>query len=81
MSAIYLFLFASALPIGIGAVVFLVAVAAAFIIFKMMARTVKLAFRLIILVVILVAAAAGAVSLYWFAAAEKPARPAPTRSR
>ena len=79
-------LFMDASPIGGGvgifaAVVFLlIFLAVAFIAFKMLKRTVKMAFRIAIVVVILAVAVAGSIALWAFSTAKTP-RPTPTRAR
>lgn len=73
---------------GIGIVaaviIFVVFVGAAMLVFSMVKRTVKLAFRLIIVGVLLLIAVAGATSVWWFAGspapnANRPATIRPTR--
>ena len=68
--------------IGIFAAVvfFLIFIAVAFIAFKMLKRTVKMAFRIAIVAVILAVAVAGSVALWAFGTAKSP-RPTPTRTR
>lgn len=68
--------------IGIFAAVafFLVFLAVAFIAFKMLKRSLKMAFRIAIVVVILAVAVAGSVALWAFGTAKTP-RPTPTRPR
>jgi len=64
----------------VGAAAFLlIFIAAAFIAFKMLKRSVKMAFRLAIVAVILVVAVAGSVAL-WALGTSKP-RPVPHSSR
>ena len=69
---------------GIGivaaAVFFFVFVAAAFIAFKMLKRTVKMAFRVAIVAVILAVAVAGSVAL-WALGTGSSERPRPARNR
>ena len=48
-----------------GVVLFFVLAAAAFVAFKMLKRSVKMAFRLVILGLILVIAIAGGISIWW----------------
>ncbi len=71
---------------GVGAVAagafFLVAAAVAFIAFKMLKKTVKMAFRIVVLILILGIAAAGSIALWALSSgsSSKPAqRPARTR--
>ena len=69
--------------VGIVAAVvfFIVFVGAAMVVFSMVKRTVKLAFRLAIVGLLLLIAVAGAFALWQFSGAEKPAanRPAIVR--
>ena len=67
----------------VGAAVFLLIFgAAAFIAFKMLKRSVKMAFRLAIVAVILVIAVAGSAALWALGTSKaQPARPARTSSR
>ena len=51
---------------------FIVFIGAAMLVFSMIKRTVKLAFRLLIVGVLLLIAVVGATSLWWFAGAPKP---------
>jgi hypothetical protein len=70
--------------IAIGVGFFLAFVAVAYIAFRIMRRTMKMALRLAIVGAILLVACIGGISIYWFSSG-KPARtprpPAPTRSR
>lgn len=65
---------------GMGAVAagafFLIAAAVAFIAFKMLKRTAKMALRLVVVVVILGIAAAGSIAL-WAVSSSSPSRPTP----
>ena len=73
-------LFLDANPIGGGIGIFaavaffLVFLAVAFIAFKMLKKTVKMAFRITIVVIILAIAVAGSVSFWWLGSS-KPPRP------
>lgn len=69
--------------IGIVAAVifFVVFIALASIVFSMIRRTVKLAFRLAIVSVLLLIAVTGAVSLWWFTGAETPSTQRQSNSR
>ena len=73
-------------PIGAGAIAagafFLVAAAVAFIAFKMLKRTVKMAFRIVIVMLILGIAFAGSIA-FWALGSGGSSQPAarPTRSR
>jgi Na+-translocating ferredoxin:NAD+ oxidoreductase RnfA subunit len=55
-------------PIGLAIAVsfFLVLAAIAFVVYKMVKRTVKMAFRMAIVAVILLIAIIGSISLWWF---------------
>ena len=50
-----------------GVVVFLVLVAAALLLFRMLGRSVKFVFRLVLAGILLVAAFAGLIALWWYA--------------
>ena len=58
---------------------FAVFVGGAMIVFSMIRRTVKLAFRLMIVGVLLLIAVAGATSLWWFGGSGDKARPVPVQ--
>lgn len=63
-------------------VFFLVVAAIAFVAFKMLKRSVKMAFRMAIVAVILVVAVAGSIALWAFSGGRGAAeRPRPTRPR
>lgn len=71
---------------GIGVVAavvfFLALLAAAFIAFKMLKKTVKMAFRMVIVAVILAIAIAGSIALWAFSGSGGSSeKPRPTRSR
>ena len=68
--------------IGIFAAVafFLIFLAVAFIAYRMLKKTVKMAVRIVIVAVILVVAVAGSVAL-WALSGGSPERPRPTRTR
>ena len=69
------------LPI-FGVVFFLIFAAVAFIAYKMLKKTVKMAVRMTIVVAILLIALAGSVALLLFSSGGKPAsRPTPTNQR
>ncbi|MEP6925960.1 MAG: hypothetical protein ABI954_15940 [Pyrinomonadaceae bacterium] len=53
-------------------IVFIVFVGAAMLVFTMVKRTVKLAFRLLIVGILLLIAVAGAASVWWFAGSPAP---------
>ncbi len=65
-----------------GVVFFLVVAGAAFIAFKMLKKTVKMAFRMVIVAVILLIALVGGTALLFFGSGGKssPTKPATTRS-
>lgn len=60
---------------------FAVFVGAAMLVFTMVKRTVKLAFRLAIVAVLLLIAIAGGASLWWFGSGSKGAPPPVRRTR
>jgi hypothetical protein len=69
---------------GIAAVVgfFLVFAAAAYIAFRVMKRTVRMALRMAIVAVILLIAVAGSIYIYWSkTSSNQRPKPTPTRSR
>lgn len=77
-------IFQGAGPLGIGvlaaAAFFLIFLVAAFIAFKMLKRTVKMAVRIAIVLLILAIAFTGGIAL-WAFGTESGERPRPTRSR
>ncbi len=68
-----------------GAAFFLVFLAVAFIAFKMLRKTVKMAFRIVIVGIILAIAVVGSVAFWWLGSStgssKRPERPRPTQSR
>ena len=67
-----------------GVVFFLVFAALAYIVFRMMRKTVKWAIRLTVVAVILVIAFVGSMAIYWKSSSTNRStrpRPAPTRNR
>ena len=72
-------------PLGLAAGVgfFLVFVAVAYIAFRILRKTMKVAFRLAIVAGILIVAIIGSVAIFWFGSSKpvRPPRPNPTRSR
>lgn len=60
---------------------FVVFIAAAFVVFSMVRRTVKLALRLLIIGVLLLVAFAGAVSLWWFSGSSGNTKERPANVR
>lgn len=70
----------TAAAVGIG--FFLVLVAVAYIIFRLLRKTVKMAFRMAIVAVILAIAVVGSASLWWFGSGSSPKpRATPSRQR
>ncbi len=62
-----------------GVVFLLICLAAAYIAFRLLKKSVKMAFRLIIVGVIILIAIAGSVSFWWLGTSKSP-RPVPPRS-
>lgn len=75
----------SPVPGGVGifaaVVFFLIFAAVAFVAFKMLKRTVKMAFRIAVVGLILVIAIAGSIALWAFSGGGSAERPRPTRPR
>lgn len=69
-----------ALGLGIG--FFIVLAAAAFIVFRLLRKTLRLAFRIAIVAVIMAIAGFGSIALLWFGSgvSERP-RPTPVRKK
>ena len=65
----------------VGLLIFVVAAAVAFVIFRLLKKSLRIAFRLAIVAAILVIAAVGAGSLWWFGTDSGNERPAPARRR
>ena len=61
-------------------VFFLIFLAVAFVAFKLLKRSVKMAFRMAIVAIIIAVAIAGSFALYMFSTAKTP-RPTPVRPR
>lgn len=81
-------IFLDALPIGTVGIIasvafFLVFAGVAYIVFRLLRKTVKMAFRLAIVGVILLIAIAGSVSFWWLGSSKpaKAARPTQTQSK
>lgn len=80
-------LFLDVAPIagGVGVIAavvfFFVLLAVAFVAFKMLKKTVKMAFRMVIVAVILAVAIAGSIALWAFSGSGSSERPRPTRPR
>ena len=70
----------SSIALAAAAVFFLVFLGVAYIVFRMMRKTVKMAFRIAIVGVILLIAVAGSAAL-WAVATGTTEKPRPTRSR
>jgi len=71
-----------AIGLTAGVAFFFVLAAIAYIIFRLLKKSVRMAFRMAIVAAILLIALVGAVSLYWFSSGGSPRpRPTPTRSR
>ena len=62
---------------------FFVLASVAFVAFKMLRKTVKMAFRLVIVAIILLIAAAGSITFWWLGSSSptRPDRPRPTQTR
>jgi len=82
----YLGLLFDAAPLGgglgviAGVVFLLICLAAAYLAFRLLKKSVKMAFRLIIVGVIILIAIAGSVSFWWLGASSSP-RPGPRSSQ
>ena len=71
-----------AIGLTAGVVFFFILAAVAYVIFRLLRKSVRMAFRMAIVAAILVIALVGAVSFYWFGTGSSPRpRPTPTRSR
>lgn len=65
-----------------GLVVFAVVTASMYLVFRMLKKSIKMAFRLAVVAAILVIAAVGGISLWWFSSGSStPERPAPSRRK
>jgi len=65
-----------------GLLIFVVAAAIAFVVFRILRKSLRIAFRLALVVAIMVIAAVGVGSLWWFGTDDNPQkRPSPTRRR
>lgn len=66
---------------GVG--LFLILAAAAYVMFRILRKTVKMAFRMAMVVTVLFAFLVGAIAIYWFGTgtSSKPTRPQRTQSR
>lgn len=66
----------------IGALVFIAAGIFAYILFRILRKSIRIAFRLALVAAIMVIALVGGLSLWWFNSGDAPAeRPRPTRRR
>ena len=65
-----------------GLIIFVVAAAIAFVVFRILRKSLRIAFRLALVVAIMVIAAVGVGSLWWFGTDDSPKqKAAPTRRR
>lgn len=65
-----------------GLVVFAVVTAMMYLVFRMLKKSIKMAFRLAIVIAVLVIAAVGGLSLWWFSSSGSgPERPSPSRKK
>jgi hypothetical protein len=65
-----------------GLVVFAVITAMMYVIFRMLKKSIKMAFRLAIVIAVFVIAAVGGLSLWWFSSGNSaPDRPSPSRKK
>jgi apolipoprotein N-acyltransferase len=66
-----------------GVLFFAVLAAAAYIVFRLLKKTVKLAFRMAIVAVILLIAIVGSISFWWLGSSKptRPERPRPTQPK
>lgn len=69
--------------LGVAILVFFVGVAAAYVVFRMLKKSFKMALRLAMAAGLLLAVFAGAIAVIYFSSGEdkKPAKPAPTKKR
>lgn len=65
-----------------GAGVFFIAVALAYIVFRLLRKTIRMAFRMAIVAAIVVFVVVGSASLWWLSSRSSPTpRPTPSRGR
>ena len=64
-----------------GAGFFVILVAVAYIAFRMLKKTVRIALRMAIVAAILLIALVGGIAIYWKGSTSTPSKPAPTRTR
>ena len=71
------------MAIAAGAGIFLILAAAAYILFRMLRKTVKMAFRMAVVSTVLFTVVVGGIALYWFwtGTSDKPNRPERSRQR
>lgn len=85
MNPLVMFLDVAPLGGGIGifagVAFFLIFLAVAFVAFKLLKRTVKMAFHIAIVAVILAIAVAGSVSFWWLGSSKPTPRPRPTQPK
>ena len=73
---------AGPMALAAGAGFFLILALGAYIAFRLLRRTVKMAIRMAVVVAILLIAVIGSISIYWFSSGPSPRpRPVPTRPR
>lgn len=73
---------AGTIGLAAGATFFLIMLAAAYLAYRLLKRTVKTAIRIAIVLIMIAIAVIGGVSFYFFGGGtDKAARPAPTRPR
>ena len=71
-----------AIGLGVGFAFFLIAVAFAYVVFRVLRKSVKMAFRLAIVSVILFIGAVGTLAFFYMGSGSSPkGRPAPSRQR
>ena len=72
-----------AITVAAGAGVFLLIAAMAYVIFRLLRKTVRMAFRMAIVATVLFTFVVGGVAVYWFGygTAAKPTKAEPTRRR
>lgn len=82
MIAEFISLDVGAIGLTAGVVFFFILAAVAYVAFRLLKKSVRMAFRMAIVAAILIIALVGAISFYWFGAGSSPRpRPTPTRSR
>lgn len=82
VAAVFAFQIGSVALLGGGLVVFALVTGLMYVIFRMLKKSIKMAFRLAVVAAVLVIALAGGLSLWWFSSGDAPAqRPANTRKK